>query len=112
MSPRRLSALSLVLAGPALVACAVVAPVAETPPPVPVYSQASPYAPQAYAAPAYGAPGYGLAAEPAAAAPRADGYCAQAVEVAQDAAARAALTGSPRDAGRAARTAGFARRDC
>ena len=57
----------------------------------PAYSQASPYA--------------------AAAAP-ADRYCAEAAGVAQDAAARASVTGSGRDANRAERTASYARRDC
>ncbi|MDO9710574.1 hypothetical protein [Paracraurococcus lichenis] len=56
----------------------------------PAYSQASPYA-----------------------APVArDGYCAESIAQAQDAAARAAVTGSGRDANRADRTASYARRDC
>jgi hypothetical protein len=63
-------------------------------PPAPVYSQASPYAPAT------------LATRPT------DGYCAEAVGVAQDAAAQAALSGRADDAGRAQRTAGYARRDC
>ena len=63
----------------------------------PAYSQASPYAPQA--------------ANLAVARPI-DGYCAEAITEAQDAAAQASVTGSGRDAGRAARTAGYARRDC
>jgi hypothetical protein len=61
--------------------------------PPPVYSQASPYA-------------------PGAAPPARDDYCAEAVGVAQDAAARASVTGSRRDADRAERTASYARRDC
>ena len=79
----------------ALGACTV-APVVEAPP-VPLYSQASPYAPQA---------AYPVAARPV------DGYCAEAINEAQDAAAQASATGTSRDAGRAARTAGYARRDC
>lgn len=59
----------------------------------PAYSQASPYA-------AYGGPRV------------ADGYCAEAVGAAQDAAARATVTGTGRDAARADRTASYARRDC
>ena len=59
----------------------------------PVYSQASPYA--AYATPAVR-----------------DSYCAEAVEEAQDAAARATTTGSGHDARRAERAAAYARRDC
>jgi len=39
-------------------------------------------------------------------------YCAEAVGEAQDAAATASMTGSPRDDGRAARTAHYAARDC
>jgi hypothetical protein len=84
----RLAILPLLLA-PALGACT--APVVEAPP-APLYSQASPYAPQA--------------AYPV------DGYCAEAISEAQDAAAQASVTGSGWDAGRAARTAGYARRDC
>ena len=89
----RLAILPLLLV-PALGACTV-AP-AEAPP-VPLYSQASPYAPQA--------------AYPAAARP-VDGYCAEAINEAQDAAAQAAVTGRGLDVNRAARTAGYARRDC
>jgi hypothetical protein len=89
----RLAILPLLLA-PALGACT--APVVEAPP-APLYSQASPYAPQA---------AYPVAARPV------DGYCAEAISEAQDAAAQASVTGSGWDAGRAARTAGYARRDC
>lgn len=90
----RLAILPLLLA-PALGACTV-APVAEAPP-APIYSQASPYAPQA---------AYPVATRPV------DGYCAEAIGEAQDAAVRASVTGSGRDVGRAARTADYARRDC
>ena len=61
--------------------------------PPPAYSLASPYA--ASAAPVVS-----------------DAYCAESVGEAQDAAAQAAATGSGRDAGRAERTARYARRDC
>ncbi len=103
MSDRRLIALSLLLIAPGpLAGC--VAGVVETPA-APIYSQASPYAPHAYADPAHG-PAQGNASAPT------SGYCAEAMEVAQDAAARAATTGSSRDVGRAARTARYVRRDC
>ncbi|RYJ03851.1 MAG: hypothetical protein EON47_02585 [Acetobacteraceae bacterium] len=91
---RRLAILSLLLT-PALGACTVERVVEA--PPAPLYSQASPYAPQA--------------ANLAVARPI-DGYCAEAITEAQDAAAQASVTGSGRDAGRAARAAGYARRDC
>ena len=70
--------------------------------PPPAYSQASPYAPGAYAA-AEGA---------TVVAPAPDSYCEEAVAEAQDAAAIAAASASPRDQGRARRTAEFAARDC
>lgn len=89
----RLVILPLLLAS-TLGACTV-APVVEAP--APLYSQASPYAPQAT---------YPVAVQPV------DGYCAEAINEAHDAAAQASATGSGRDAGRAARTAGYARRDC
>jgi len=76
-----------------LPACTVVR---ETPPPA--YSRASPYAPGAYAV--------------AAGAPAPLSYCEEAMADAQDAAAIAAETASPRDAGRARRTARHAARDC
>ncbi|MBK1657360.1 hypothetical protein [Paracraurococcus ruber] len=60
----------------------------------PAYSQASPYAAQRTIVPAPGS------------------YCEEAVGEAADAANRAAYTGSPRDAGRANRTARYAARDC
>lgn len=103
MSHRHLIALSLLLTASGLLA-GCVAGVVETPP-ASIYSQASPYAPDAYATPAPGS-AQGHAAAPT------SGYCAEAMEVAQDAAARAAITGSSRDAGRAARTARYVRRDC
>lgn len=81
--------LPLLLIAFALSACVVRREVSAPP----AYSQASPYA--GAAAPAMR-----------------DSYCAEAVGVAQDAAARAAMTGSGRDAGRAERTASHARRDC
>lgn len=90
----RLAVLPLLLA-PTLGAC-VAASVVEAPP-VPLYSQASPYAPQA---------AYPVAAQPV------DGYCAEAINEAQDAAAQAAVSGRGLDVNRAARTAGYARRDC
>lgn len=91
MPRHRLSVLILLLSAPALAGCVV----AEAETPAPVYSQASPYATGPVA-------GYAPA----------DAYCAEAVGVAQDAAAQAAATGTSRDAARASRTAGFARRDC
>jgi len=93
----------------------------------PAYSQASPYAPGAYAQGAYPQGGYaqggyaqggyaqgGYAAAPEqrVIAPAPGSYCEEAVNVAQDAAARAQASGSARDAGRANRSAGYAARDC
>ncbi|MDB5371915.1 MAG: hypothetical protein JWP04_557 [Belnapia sp.] len=98
MPRHRLAALVLLMAAPALSAC-IVADV-QTAAPAPVYSQASPYAPGPDAT------------GPVAGYRPADGYCAEAVGVAQDAAAQAEATGTARDAGRASRTAGYARRDC
>jgi hypothetical protein len=66
------------------------------------YSAASPYA--APPSTVYG--GAAVAAQPY------DSYCAEAVDVAQSAAAQAAVTGSGLDARRAQRTAGYAQRDC
>jgi hypothetical protein len=67
----------------------------------PAYPQASPYAASGYAT--SGAP---VAVQPV------DSYCAEAVGEAQAAAAQAAVTGAARDANRAQRAAGYARRDC
>ena len=93
MQRNRLASASLLTALLGLAACSVER-VVEAPPPRPVYSQASPYAP---ATRAY---------QPA------DPYCAEAVGEAQDAAAQASMTGRGQDIGRAERTAGYARRDC
>ena len=66
-------------------------------------------APPAYAPPSpYAAP---AGAEATVAAPY-DPYCAEAVGEAQAAAAQASVTGTPRDVGRAQRTASYTRRDC
>ena len=65
------------------------------------------YAPGAYAAAPGGAPSGAQVIAPAP-----GSYCAEAVGEAQDAAARAQATGSPRDSGRANRTASYAARDC
>ncbi|GGC60392.1 hypothetical protein GCM10011504_43330 [Siccirubricoccus deserti] len=90
MRPTLAIAMLTMLAG-----CAVERTVATAPA---AYSTASPYAPQVEAqrviVPAPGS------------------YCEEAVAEAQDAAARAAVTGGQRDAGRAARTADYAARDC
>jgi len=98
----RLAALILTLAPTlasilALPACAVRQ---ETTAPA-AYSQASPYAQGAAAA----APARVIAPAPGS-------YCEEAVGEAQDAAMQAQATGSPRDAGRANRSAGYAARDC
>lgn len=89
--------LVLLLACAALPGC-VIRREAAAPPPV--YSQASPYAPGA------------AAPQVQAIAPAPGSYCEEAVGEAQDAAAIAAGTGSPRDQGRARRTADYAARDC
>jgi spermidine/putrescine-binding protein len=90
MRPTLAIAMLTMLAG-----CAVERTV-DTPPVA--YSSASPYAAQASAqrviVPAPGS------------------YCDEAVAEAQDAAARASVTGGRQDAGRAARTADYAARDC
>ena len=88
----------------------------------PAYSQASPYAPGAYAQGGYAQGGYSQGAYSQSAyaaapgqrviAPAPGSYCAEAVGEAQDAAARAEASGTPRNAGRANRTAGYAARDC
>ncbi|WP_149537686.1 hypothetical protein [Siccirubricoccus phaeus] len=95
---RHLAPLALLLP-----ACAYV----ERPAPQPLaYSSPAPYGAAPYAASSYAAP-------PAQAiAPAPGSYCAEAVAEAQDAAARAATTGSSLDAGRANRTADYAVRDC
>lgn len=77
----------------------VVRTVADAPPPA--YPQASPYA----------ATGYAYSGAPVAVQP-VDSYCAEAVGEAQAAASQAAVTGTARDANRAQRAAGYARRDC
>ncbi|SDB13858.1 hypothetical protein [Belnapia rosea] len=87
---------TLALAPLALAACMVRVPVSEQPA---AYSQA----------PAYAAP---LPSSGYVAAPAVDSYCAEAVGEAQDAAAVAAATGRGRDANRARRAEGYARRDC
>lgn len=61
--------------------------------------------------PAPVAPGYAAASQRVIV-PAPGSYCEEAVGVAQDAAARAAYSGSPRDVGRAERTAQYAARDC
>ena len=76
----------------------VVRTVADT---TPAYAPASPYA----------ASGYAYSGAPVAVQP-VDSYCAEAVGEAQAAAAQAAVTGTARDANRAQRAAGYARRDC
>jgi hypothetical protein len=99
------SAALLVILAPALAlgACTVRREAAAPP----AYSQASPYAPAAYSQGAYAAaPGQRVIA------PAPGSYCEEAVDVAQDAAARAQASGSPRDAGRANRSASYAARDC
>ena len=88
----------LLLAALALPACTVQRQVS-TPP---AYSQASPYAGTPYAA----APAARVIA------PAPGSYCEEAVSEAQDASARAAASGTGRDAGRAQRTANYAARDC
>ncbi|MCO6415316.1 hypothetical protein JYK14_03880 [Siccirubricoccus sp. KC 17139] len=103
----RLPALALLLLTPA---CAYVERPVE---PRPVAYSAPAYA----AAPGYAVPPSGYAAPPAytvAPAPAVppSSYCAEAVAEAQNAAARAAYTGSSLDAGRANRTADYAVRDC
>jgi hypothetical protein len=90
MRPTLAIALLTIFAGCAVERTVDTAPVA--------YSSASPYAEQAQAqrviVPAPGS------------------YCEEAVAEAQDAAARAAASGGQQDAGRAARTADYAARDC
>jgi hypothetical protein len=78
----------------------------------PAYSQASPYAPGAYSQGAYSQGTYAAAPGQRVIAPAPGSYCEEAVDVAQDAAARAQASGSPRDAGRANRSASYAARDC
>jgi hypothetical protein len=118
------SAALLVILAPALAlgACTVRREVAAPP----AYSQASPYAPGAYAPGAYSQGAYSQQADPQGGygqgaatapgqrviAPAPGSYCEEAVDVAQDAAARAQASGSPRDAGRASRSASYAARDC
>lgn len=65
------------------------------------YPPGSPYAPE----PSHGSGGEALTRAN-------DAYCAQAVADAEAAATQAAATGTARDARRAQRAAGFARRDC
>jgi hypothetical protein len=90
MRPTLAIAMLTMLAG-----CAVERTVDTTPV---AYSSASPYAdqarPQRVIVPAPGS------------------YCEEAMTEAQDARARASATGGQRDAGRAARTASYAARDC
>jgi hypothetical protein len=124
------SAALLVILAPALAlgACTVRREAAAPP----AYSQASPYAPSAYPQGAYpqgaysqgaSAPGayspgahgqgaYAAAPGQRVIAPAPGSYCEEAVDVAQDAAARAQASGSQRDAGRANRSASYAARDC
>lgn len=78
----------------------------------PAYSQASPYAPGAYSQGAYSQGAYAAAPPPQGIAPAQGSYCEEVVGEAQDAAARAEATGSPRDSGRAGRTAPYAARNC
>ena len=120
----------IVILAPALAlgACTVQREVAAPP----AYSQASPYAQGmyqqggyaqgaysqgaysqgAYSQGAYSQGGYAAAPSPQVIAPAPGSYCEEAVGEAQDAAARAQSSGSPRDAGRANRTAQYAARDC
>ncbi|TDH59617.1 hypothetical protein E2C06_26285 [Dankookia rubra] len=100
----------LVILAPALVlgGCTVRREVAGPP----AYSQASPYAPGAYPQGTYARGGYAAAPSQQVIAPAPGSYCEEAVGEAQDAAARAQATGSPRDARRADRSAGYAARDC
>ena len=67
----------------------------------PAYSSASPYGQSRHVQ----APAQAIVPAPGS-------YCEEAVSEAQDAAARAAYSGTARETGRAERTAQYARRDC
>lgn len=116
---RRAALLVILVPALALGACTVRREAAAPP----AYSQASPYAPGGYApgansqgaysqGAAYGQGAYAAAPGQRVITPAPGSYCEEAVDVAQDAAARAQASGSPRDAGRANRSASYAARDC